>query len=165
MKKTIIFLSFLILAGCASFKNTVLLNNLDKNEKICVLTFINNSETPSAGIKVKNIIENELYSRKLNVVFLNSDSDTDSLTEQEINSKIDELTKQGIRYIVFGYVNEWRYKSGIDFEPAVGITVNLYDSNSKKVIWSASGAKTSSSYSSTSITASKLVKKLFKTLK
>lgn len=151
-----------VLISCMSFKNiSPKMIEIDKSSKIAVLTFINNSETPSAGLKIKNIVENELFSKNYNVYFLNSDSDTDNITEKDIYGKIEEM-KSKVRYFVFGYVNEWRYKSGIDFEPAVSITLNIYDSKTESIIWSGRISQNGSSYTSTSYLASKAIKKVLK---
>ncbi|MCX7641639.1 MAG: DUF4136 domain-containing protein [Elusimicrobiales bacterium] len=160
--KKIIFITIIIsITSCTSFKNLSKIPKIDKASNFAVLTFINNSETPSSGLKIKNIIENELFTKGYNIVFLNSDSETDNITEQEIYNKIEEM-KSKARYFVFGYVNEWRYKSGIDFEPAVSITLNIYDSKDNSIIWSGRISQNASSYSSTSQIASKAVKKLLK---
>lgn len=155
---TLVIISFI---SCVSSKNISKTPKLNKLEKIAILTFINNSETPSSGLKIKNIVENEFFSKGYNVVFLNSDYDTDNISEKEIYKKINEM-KKDIRYFVFGYVNEWRYKSGIDFEPAVSLTLNIYDTKSDSIIWSGRISKNGSSYSSTSNIASKAIKKLLK---
>lgn len=159
MRKIVFFITSISLISCLSNKNVSKTPQLDKSSKITVLTFINNSETPSSGLKVKNIVENELFSKGYNVVFLNSDSDTDTISEKDIYKKIDEMRKD-VRYFVFGYVNEWRYKSGIDFEPAVSLTINIYDTKNDSIIWSGRISKNGSSYSSTSNIASKAVKKI-----
>lgn len=162
MKKVVYLIGIVIFfVSCISSKNISRAPKLNKSEKIAVLTFINNSETPSSGLKVKNIIENELFSKGYNVVFLNADHETDNITEKEIYKKIDEM-KKDIKYFVFGYINEWRYKSGIDFEPAVSLTINIYDAKSDSIVWSGRISENGSSYSSTSNIASKAVKKLLK---
>lgn len=161
MKKLILVVFSLSFISCFSNKNISKIPKLDKSSRMIVLTFINNSETPSSGLKIKNIVENEFFSKGYNVVFLNSDSDTDTISEKDVYKKIDEMHKEA-RYFVFGYVNEWRYKSGIDFEPAVSLTINIYDTKSDSIIWSGRISKNGSSYSSTSNIASKAVKKILK---
>lgn len=47
-----------------------------------------------------------------------------------------------------GTVNEWRYKVGLDGEPAVSVTLKLIDMRNGRVIWSAVGSKMGSSRSS-----------------
>jgi hypothetical protein len=49
--------------------------------------------------------------------------------------------QQNLRYAVTGSVDEWRYKSGLDGEPAVGITLNIVDLQTQEVIWTSTGAR------------------------
>jgi hypothetical protein len=44
-------------------------------------------------------------------------------------------------YAVSGSVEEWRYKSGNDAEPAVGLTVTVMDLSNNETLWSGSGAR------------------------
>jgi hypothetical protein len=69
------------------------------------------------------------------------------------------------RYGITGAVHEWRYKTGLDGEPAVGLTLQVVDLPSGHVVWTASGAKTGWGYSNVSGTAEKLVAQLLKGLK
>ncbi|MEF3280068.1 MAG: DUF4136 domain-containing protein [Elusimicrobiota bacterium] len=158
MKKIFILSSFLIVS-CSSFKNISKVPQIDKTEKIAVLPFVNNSETPLSGLKAKNMVENELYYKKFNLSTFEEMKGSDSFSEKDVYEAIISL-KNKVRYVFYGYVNEWRYKAGVDAEPAVSITINLYDIKNEKVIWSASGSKNMSSYNSTGLTAQKLIKKL-----
>jgi len=145
--------------SCFSFKNISNPVNINKNDKICVIPFINNSETPLAGLKAKNIIENFLFSKKFNIVACDI-VENDTFTEKEIKEYFEVLKTKDINFVFFGYINEWRYKAGVDSEPAVSLTINLYDLKNDKLILSASGSKTSSSYKSLGIVSQELIKKL-----
>jgi hypothetical protein len=62
-------------------------------------------------------------------------------------------------YALTGAVDEWRYKVGIDGEPAVGLTlqiINLTDGD--RVVWSAAGSKSGWSREALSAVAQKLIK-------
>ena len=48
---------------------------------------------------------------------------------------------QGMRYVVTGAVNEWRYKVGVDGEPAVGLMLQVKDLRSDQVVYSAAGGR------------------------
>jgi len=41
----------------------------------------------------------------------------------------------GVDALIFGAVTEYRYKRGLDEEPAVGITLRLMDVRSGQVLW------------------------------
>jgi len=145
--------------SCFSFKNISNPVNINKNDKICVIPFINNSETPLAGLKAKNIIENFLFSKKFNIVACDI-VENDTFTEKEIKEYFEVLKTKDINFVFFGYINEWRYKAGVDSEPAVSLTINLYDLKNDKLILIASSSKTSSSYKSLGIVSQELIKKL-----
>jgi hypothetical protein len=70
--------------------------------------------------------------------------------------------KSGAKYAVAGSVDEWRYKVGLDGEPAAGITLNVIDLESGQVVWSGTAAKTGWSREAVSATAQKVVDNLLK---
>ncbi len=162
MKKLIIS-SFLFIS-CYGFKN--ISNNvvINKNSIVAVIPLINNSETPMSGFKAKNIIENELFVKKINVYTTDFNLENDYFTESQLKEIISSFKTKNIDYLIYGYVNEWRYRSGIDSEPAVSLTLNLYDLKNDKVIWSASGSLTRSSYQSVGTVSQKLIKKLLSSI-
>lgn len=160
-----VFLAILPLVACSSFRNVSGTLSINKNGKIAVLPFINNSETPMSGFKAKNLVENELYSKNLFVSPFQFQSAGESFSEKEAREALSSLKEKGIDYAFYGYVNEWRYKAGVDAEPAVSLTVNLYDLKTERVIWSASGSRAMSSYKSAGLAAQKLVKELLKSVK
>ena len=51
------------------------------------------------------------------------------------------LNQQNADYIVTASVSEWRYKSGLDAEPAVGITLKIIEVSTNKVLWQGTGAR------------------------
>lgn len=63
----------------------------------------------------------------------------------------------GYQYGVTGSVEEWQYKSGLDGEPAVGISLRVVDVKSGETVWSASGSKAGWGYATVSGTAQKLM--------
>jgi hypothetical protein len=71
---------------------------------------------------------------------------------------------ENIRYALAGSVDEWRYKVGIDGEPAAGVTLQLIDVQSGQVLWAAAGGSTGWSRESLSGVAQKLVAKLLRPL-
>lgn len=61
-------------------------------------------------------------------------------------------------------VDEWRYKVGVDGEPAVGITLQVIEVQSGNVIWSAAGSRTGWSRDAVSAVAQKLLRQLLSPL-
>jgi hypothetical protein len=68
--------------------------------------------------------------------------------------------EQGIRYALTGAVDEWRYKVGVDGEPAVGLVLQVIDLQSGDVVWTATGAKSGWSREALSAVAQKLMRDL-----
>jgi len=69
--------------------------------------------------------------------------------------------EQGIRYALTGAVDEWRYKVGVDGEPAVGLALRIVDVQSGQVVWSSVGAKSGWSRDSLAGVAQKLMRAMF----
>ncbi|MFX7620734.1 hypothetical protein ABTJ52_20200, partial [Acinetobacter baumannii] len=70
-----------------------------------------------------------------------------------------------ITYALSGTVDDWRYKVGIDGEPAVGLTLQLIEVSSGKVVWAAAGAKSGWSREALSAVAQKLMRSLLSPLR
>jgi hypothetical protein len=58
-------------------------------------------------------------------------------------------------------VNEFRYKTGIDAEPAVSFTINIYDTRKDKVIYSFSESSSSWSFDSVTTVTQSLLENTF----
>jgi hypothetical protein len=65
-----------------------------------------------------------------------------------------------MRYAVTGTVDEWRYKVGVDGEPAVGFTLQVLDVPTGRVLWSAAGGRTGWSREALSAVAHQLLTRL-----
>ncbi len=72
----------------------------------------------------------------------------------------EQAIERGMRYAISGSVEEWRYKTGLDGEPAVGLSLRLVDLTSGEVLWSGSAARSGWSRESLSGTAQKVLEEL-----
>ncbi len=138
---------------------------LDNRASWVLLPVVNRSQTPQAGERVEAILVSLLRSRGVKYISHYPGTPQSQvlimLDEQaRYNSALKWALTQGFRYAITGTVEEWRYKAGLDGEPAVGITLRVIDlQNNKKpesqavaktlikyeaqpVIWSATGART-----------------------
>ncbi len=123
-----------------------------------VVPFANYTQTPLAGYRVASIAEGVLRSKGLAV-----DGTLWNYEEHDYSSKeIKEILSKasGSDFVVSGYVNEYRYKTGIDGEPAVSVTVKIYDVKRKKFIWRGVASKTGWSYESLGTVTQKAIDEL-----
>ncbi len=105
-----------------------------KDVSISLFRLNNYTDTPRAGMRAANLIEGILLTKGYKV-------------KSHLKNKIPSMKKarkiakeDGSKYFMYGGVSEWRYKTGIDGEPAVSIQVSLYKTKNAKLVWSATGS-------------------------
>lgn len=134
-----------------------------------LLPFSNHSETPQAGERVEAMVSTILRQRGLSNldVYASANANDEKLAlseDQKFAASLDWARQQRFNYAVAGSVEEWRYKTGIDAEPAVAVSLRVIDLGSGKTVWSASGAKTGGSGDSAAGTALKAIDNLLQEL-
>lgn len=128
------------------------INNVNKgNMSITVFAFKNYTDTPQAGQRAANLMEGLLSSKGYRTVNRVDDA------RRSMNS---QLSSVGTQYILVGGVSEWRYKTGIDGEPAISLQMKLIDRHSKRVLWSATGSDNNWGNASIGTTAQGLFEEL-----
>jgi len=127
-----------------------------------MLPFVNHSETPQAGERVEAMLGTLMRGR--GVPYLESyaapkDDESRLMVgdRQRLEESMGWAKSQKYEYAVTGSVEEWRYKAGIDGEPAVGVTVRIVDLGTNRIVWSSSGSRTGSASDNASGTALKLL--------
>jgi len=138
---------------------------LDTSAKWALLPIANHTDTPQAGLAAEAITEHLLRARGIgDLDHYPSTLSRDTLFEPAERGVVEEARKwardKGIRYGVTGVVEEWRYKVGIDGEPAVGVTLQVINLEDGRVLYSASGAKSGWSRESLAGVANKLLQSL-----
>lgn len=130
-----------------------------------LLPMENHSETPQAGERVEAILDTLL--RKGGVGQLDrypspkeGDGHLFASDHQRYEAALEWARGNKYDYAVTGSVEEWRYKSGLDGEPAIGVCMRVVDLGSSKVVWAATGTQTGSSAENASATAVRLLDKL-----
>jgi|SRR3954451_8572035 TolB-like protein len=159
---------FGLLAGCSVInaqKGTSL-----SSGRWMILPFQNYSQNPRAGEQVEDLVATLLRVRGIADIDVYQQQDDDRSGLLEFNDRRRQekalLTaiKSNVSYAVTGSVDEWQYKLGVGSEPAVGLTIRIIEVSSRKVVWSASGARSGWSAASLSGTAQKLVKELISSI-
>ena len=134
-------------------------------EPITILPFLNRSETPLAGERAESIALSVLRRQGMTQLQLyTAEPQANGLPilddARRLRLATEQAIEQGMRYAISGSVEEWRYKRGIDGEPAVGLSLRLVDLSSGKVLWSGSAARSGWSRESLSGTAQKVLEEL-----
>jgi len=147
--KIIILVGFmLLLLGCSSktlvntYESLPDLSKYENQDKkgnkgemsVSLFSLNNYTDTPRAGMRSANIIEGILLTKGFKVIN-HFKIDASKLTDVKNISKNDKSM-----YYLIGGVSEWRYKTGIDGEPAVSIQCSMYETKTDKLVWSATGA-------------------------
>lgn len=119
---------------------------VEKNARWVVAPFANHTETPLAGARAAAIGEALLQSRGAGVVrrfeSTSPESPFETAPAKARGEALGFARKENARYLLTGSVDEWRYKQGVDGEPAVGLVLSLVDVASGEVLWTAVGGKT-----------------------
>ncbi|GKS85200.1 penicillin-binding protein activator LpoB [Acidovorax sp. SUPP2522] len=138
---------------------------LERNATWVVLPFANHTETPLAGNRAEAIAQALLHARGVGRIQRYPTTTQqealfdagDAKRQQEVLAWARE---QQAKYALTGAVDEWRYKVGVDGEPAAGVTLQIIDVASGDTIWSGTGGKSGWSREALSGVAQKLIRDL-----
>lgn len=168
MKRTTLIASLFVLAvaflsGC-SVTDVHRSQQLDASARWALLPIANYAETPQAGERAEAILTTLLHQQGVRTLTRAPRSDRGGLPEFDQGAALEQSMRwarsQGYRYGVTGAVEEWQYKTGLDGEPAVGISLRVIDVNTGETVWSASGSKAGWGYATVSGTAQQLMSDL-----
>ena len=138
---------------------------LERQASWVVLPFANHTETPLAGNRAEAIAQALLHTQGVGTVRrAPTNTQQEALFNAGDSNRMDEALawarEQGVRYALAGAVEEWRYKVGVDGEPAAGVTLQILDVASGDVLWSGTGGQSGWSREALSAVAQKLIRKL-----
>lgn len=132
------------LAACSVARVTDM-QPLPREGRWVMLPIVNQSSTPQAGQRAEAIAATLLRADGVTLVEYPSADENDEFPVLEEGRRLSRASqwarRGGYRYGVTGTVSEWRYKSGLDGEPAVGLTLKIIDLENDAVLWSATGAR------------------------
>lgn len=158
----LLFAAFL--AGCATVDHSPR-PNLESGAKWALTPFLNHTDAPQAGMRAEAVADTLLRSMGVSdLVRYPAELAQESVFEASERKAQDEALRwakeQGARYALTGAVTEWRYKAGVDGEPAVGVSLSIVDLQSGAVVWSAAGGKSGWSRDAVSAVAQNLIRDL-----
>ncbi|MBA1432585.1 MAG: hypothetical protein FAF04_03060 [Epsilonproteobacteria bacterium] len=159
MKKILtIITAALLFTACATTALVNTQNNLpDSNQtaQISLFELNNYTDTPRAGMRAANLVEGVLLSQGYKLkTHLNQK--VDSLEDAQDSAQEDRSN-----YFLIGGISEWRYKTGIDGEPAVSLQLSLYRTKDAKLVWSATGSNSDWGNGFIGSTAQNLIEQMF----
>lgn len=143
---------------------------LGAHDVIAVLPLANYTETPQAGRRAASIAYGILQVQRHGNAIHNIDQPAgdplfNDITTHSLSKALEWARSTDAKYALTGSVQEWRYKVGVDGEPAVGVSFNLIDLNSGATVWSATGSQSGWSRSSLASVAQDLIRNLLAPLK
>ncbi len=150
------------LAGCSEMTVTTTPQPIpsakgEKSARISLFGLQNYTDTPRAGMRSANLVEGVLSAYGYKMV-----AHTDKVAPSLANAQ--KIAKEdGSAYFILGGVSEWRYKAGIDADPAVSLRLALYDTDTAKLIWSATGSKSEWGSASLGTLAQELLEEMVQT--
>jgi TolB-like protein len=138
---------------------------LDANANWTVLPFANHTETPMAGSRAESVAEALLHARGVGrIKRYTGNAQAEALFDAADTKRQEQALawarEQGVRYALSGTVDEWRYKVGVDGEPAAGLTLQIIDVQSGDILWTGAGGKSGWSREALSAVAQKLIREL-----
>ncbi|TAL53277.1 penicillin-binding protein activator LpoB [Pandoraea sp.] len=153
-----------VLAGCSTI-DAGHAPALSKTDNWALLPVANYTETPEAGKRAESIAQSVLQQDGFtNLWQYPGDNDTDALLNGHPNAArakaLAWARKAGARYALTGSVQEWRYKVGVDGEPVAGLTFDVIDVSTGKIVWSATGSRSGWSRSSLAGVGQTLIRQL-----
>lgn len=157
-----LILALTLVTGCSTFTGKGG-NTLPRDARWGLVPMVNYSQTPQAGERSEQILLSVLSRRGLQpVVYPVADQDETMLFDdsERLAAGMEWAQRQGFDYVISGSVEEWQYKSGLDGEPAVGISLRVLEPATGRVLWSNSGARAGWSRESLAGTAQKVLREL-----
>lgn len=138
---------------------------LQRQATWAVLPFENHTETPMAGQRAEAIAEALLHAKGVGEVKRYAGpAQQDTLFGAPggagAESSLNWARDLGAAYALTGTVDEWRYKVGVDGEPAAGVTLRIIDVKTGATLWTGAGGKSGWSREALSAVGQKLIRGL-----
>ncbi len=133
-----------LLGGCSSLSSQQDSQPIPLDGKLAVLPLVNLSQTPQAGDQAASILSAILRSRGATGVQLYLPEDANPLlyeSQARQQEAMDLASTDGAEFLFTGTVEEWRYKNGLDGEPAVGVTLEVRRAGADDIVWSGTAAR------------------------
>lgn len=152
--------------GCTS-QDIASSATIGAGSRVALMPIVNYSQAPQAGEAAESMVTSLWLSetgRPLLVYARPQGSELPPIDDGErFEAARGWLAGQDVDYYLTGSVQEWRYKTGLDGEPAVGLTLRLHDADGR-LVWSAQGSRSGWDRESLASTAQKLLREQIRAL-
>lgn len=156
-----------LIASCSSYQ-VATSPEFQGGETWAIMPMTNNSNTPLASEKAEQILNSLLFSEGVKVIQYPASQQDDLASILDDTAKQSQaqewLNSQQAKYIITGSIEEWQYKSGVDGEPAAGISLQIVDNQTQETLWRASGSRAGWGRESLSATGQIVIQKLLNEL-
>jgi len=160
MKYFLVIILMFLFTGCLEESLSIDKRAIPKN--IEVYPFANLTQTPMAGYRVAGILEGVLKAKGYHIHGSLWNLPQKDYSLEEIKKL---LQNSKANYIITGYVNEFRYKTGIDGEPAVSFTIKIFSKKDNKYIYTSTYSAVGDTYNSLGVLIQNGFKKIIKNIK
>ncbi|MDD2710429.1 MAG: hypothetical protein PHV34_20815 [Verrucomicrobiae bacterium] len=155
MKRLLLSGLLMVLCGCASTVEYGGRKEIaDLQGRVCLAPFENATDDEHAGRAFTELFGTAMMERGVELIQLSKTASEDP------GAAVDYLhlakEKKAV-YLVAGAVHEYRYKTDLDGDPAVGVTIRIVEVSSKKTVWQASGSNVGVGFSSLTSAAQEVV--------
>lgn len=160
-------LSLILLTGCSVMQSQENAEPVSLDSRFAVIPLSNLSQTPQAGDQAASILSALLRANGATDVRLYLPEDRDPLVYDNRARQQEALSQaldNGSDLVISGTVDEWRYKDGLDGEPAIGITLEVRDPTSDQIVWSGTGARTGWGREGLSVAGHKVLQSLLEAM-
>ncbi len=139
--------SFLLISCTGLLLHTTPPVHLSTNDKMAVAPFENNTKRAAAGTQVQSVAVKTLHIRgfqKIAVLLPVREKKRNVIVHKrapQYKAQAERAKRQAARYLVTGVVTEWSSLERLGCESLVGVTIQLVDTQSGRIIWTADGSK------------------------
>jgi PBP1b-binding outer membrane lipoprotein LpoB len=162
MKTINALLLILIISGCSSAGPNRGQRPLNEGPfTVMMPPFVNATDNEHAGQALTQLTGSALLERRIPLyqteeVLTKTDEDSPGKEGRYVQIARDSKAT----YLLVGTVHEYRYKSDLNANPAVGVTLRLVNVQNGRTVWQGSSSKVGHAFSSLTSTAQKAVQDL-----
>jgi TolB-like protein len=163
MKKLVLMLPLLGLTACSSLVHYGGSQTAPPAaQRVVLAPFVNATENPHAARAMNRLAATALLERGL-PLFQTEDllaRDPEQNASLDSTNALNSARSAGAVFVIAGTIHEYRYKTDLKGNPAVGVTLRLVDVKDGRTVWQGSSAKVGHGYSSLTGTAHKALDEL-----